>query len=163
MVIMSDGERLKGLDFNRKTENRVGVNVKDAVARFFDGIDLGKPGIHGTPELPYTVTVRKTEETLFDPAGYLAVADSHGIVLAEVLTPSGRNELARYTLHIIYPHHHRIGEEAQLEPVSVISKNSGDPTEWLVEIETPVAHDYGSGNNLTRQDGQRLLEQHGLL
>lgn len=160
---MLDIERFKGLDFDRRAENRVGANVKDAVSRFFDGIDLDKPGTHGTPELPYTVTVRKTEKTLFDPAGHLAIADSHGVILAEVLTAGKKNELSRFTLHLTYPHYHVIGGEPNLEPVSVTSKNSGDPSEWLVEIQTPVVHGYGEGNNLTRQDGQRLLEQHGLI
>lgn len=160
---MPGRERFNTIDFERETENRVGVNVKNAVARFFDGIDLGKPRIQGTPELPYTVTVKKTDKTLFDPAGYLAKAESYGIVLAEILTPSKKGEFSRYTLHLMYPHHHVIGGAPELEPVLVTSRNSGDPEEWLIEIQTPVVHEYGAGNNLTRQDGQALLEQHGLL
>ncbi|MBI4097920.1 MAG: hypothetical protein HY426_02665 [Candidatus Levybacteria bacterium] len=157
------GEEFNGLDFERIAENRVGANVANAVQAYFSGIDLSKPGTHRRPELPYTVTVRKVDRTLFDPAGYLAVTQSYGIDLAEVLTPRREGELSRFTLHLIYPHLHIIGGEPVLEPVSVTSRNSGNPAEWLVEIQTRVPHGHEQGSDLTRQDGQRILEQHGLI
>lgn len=160
---MPGRERLSGIDFDRRAENRVGARNAEAVSGYFHGIDLDKPGTHGRPELPYTVTVGRVEETLFDPAGHLAIAESFGIVLAEILTPSKKGKLSRYALHVIYPHYHTIGAAPELEPFTITSRNSGDPTEWLVEIQTSAVHEYGKGNDLTRQDGQRLLEQHGLI
>lgn len=162
---MPDIEVRKRIEFDFEAQSQVGRRVGDAVSSFFDPAKFTKPGEYKrTAGFPYDVSVTKVKPYFDRPAGYVAVARSYGIPLADLFTPTDAGKLQIFTLHVLYPHHHAIGAEPELEPISIIGKTSKAlDGRWLVEIHASVQHMQSQGNDLTAEDGQRMLELHGLL